>query len=101
MKITNKMRSKLFRIAHAIRNKFENFGQALAKAWRVMRIVLKMKNDYVEFTYKKVDGSIRKAVGTLNFEYESKGGKNSPLDSLVYFDKEKNSIRSCKIYEII
>ena len=102
MKITNKMRSKLFRIAHAIKNKFENFGQALAQAWKLIKLSAKMMVGNVKFQYYKVSGEAREAVGTLSVAYESKGtGRELPADSFMYYDCEAKGFRSFKIANLI
>lgn len=102
MKITNKMRSKLFRIAHAIRNKFENFGQALSHAWKLIKLSAKMMLGNVRFSYYKVSGEVREAVGTLSVAYESKGtGRELPADSFMYFDIEAKGWRSFKVANLI
>lgn len=55
----------------------------------------------VAFKFRKVNGEIREAVGTLNFTYEAKGtGKPSPSDSMVYMEEGKG-IRSCKLVNIL
>ena len=94
-------KSQLFKLAHSIKAQFESFSQALRHAWKVIKLTVKMKSSYVSFKYRKVDGSIREAVGTLNFNYESKGGKSSPVDSLLYFDQSVKAIRSCKLINIL
>lgn len=94
-------KSQLFKLAHAIKAQFDSFSQALRQAWVVLKLRTRMATSYVSFKYLKVDGSIREAVGTLNFTYESKGGKSSPVDSLVYFDQSANAIRSCKLINIL
>ncbi len=93
-------KSQLFKLAHSIKSQFESFSQALKQAWVVLKLRARMAKRYVSFKYRKVDGSIREAVGTLNFSYESKGGKSSPVDSLVYHEKDLG-IRSCKLVNII
>lgn len=102
MKITLKMKSKLFRMAHSIKSQFDNFALALAHAWRVIKLQSLMMVRNVKFQYRKVDGSIRDAVGTLTVKYESKGtGNPSPNDSMMYFDCEANGFRSFKIANLI
>src|SRR5690606_5509881 len=102
MKITNNTRSRLFRIAHAIKSQFQSFAAALAHAWRVIKLQARMLLCDVAFQYRKVDGSIREAVGTLNFSYETKGsGRTAPADSMVYFDRTANGIRSFKILNLV
>src|SRR5690606_39900987 len=79
MKITNNTRSRLFRMAHAIKSQFTTFAKALAHAWRVIKLQARMLLGDVAFQYRKVDGGIRDAVGTLNFSYEAKGsGRTAP-----------------------
>jgi len=95
-------KSKLFKLAHSIKDKFATFGEALKHAWRVMKLMAKMAVGNVKFQYRKVDGTIRVAVGTLNFHYESKGsGRPTPADSFLYYDCEAKGLRSCKIVNII
>jgi hypothetical protein len=102
MKITNNTRSRLFRIAHAIKSQFTTFAKALAHAWRVIKLQARMLVGDVAFQYRKVDGSIREAVGTLDFTYEAKGtGKAAPSDSIIYFDRGANGIRSFKISNLV
>lgn len=93
-------KSQLFKLAHAIKSQFSSFGEALRHAWKVIKLRIKMLTSYVAFKYRKVDGSIREAVGTLNFSYESKGGKSSPADILIYHE-EGVGIRSCKLVNIL
>lgn len=93
-------KSKLFKLAHAIRSQFDSFSEALRQSWKVLRLKLQMAKREVKFQYRKVDGSIRDAVGTL--DYEVKGtGKPSPVDSFVYFDVAVGGVRSCKIINIL
>lgn len=102
MKITNNTRSRLFRMAHAIKSQFQSFAAALSHAWKVIRLTIKMTSGDASFSYRKVSGEIRQAVGTLNFTYEAKGsGRTAPADSLVYFDREANGIRSFKIVNLV
>lgn len=102
MKITSKMKSRLFRIAHSIKTKFNSFANALAQAWKLIKLQARMLVGNVAFSYYKVSGELRNAVGTLTEVYEPKGtGKQMPADSFLYFDVEKKSIRSCKLHLII
>lgn len=98
----NDMKTKLFKMAWAIRSQFETFADALKQAWRVIRLYAQMLIGNVKFQYRKVDGSIRDAVGTLSVAYESKGtGKVTPIDSIVYYDCEALGMRSFKIANLI
>lgn len=93
-------KSQLMSAAHVMFRKgdFKTFGEALKQAWKAYKIKARMAVDVVEFTFKKANGEIRKAVGTLAkfmFTYENKGTtrKSSP-SCIVYWDLEKNAFRS-------
>lgn len=44
----------------------ESFSECLKKAWANFRLVQKMQSTIVRFYFKKVDGSVREAWGTLS-----------------------------------
>ena len=88
-------------MAWEMAHEFKSFGQSLKQAWRVLKLRAKMLIGNVAFKFRKVNGEIREAVGTLNFTYEAKGtGKSSPSDSMVYMEEGKG-IRSCKLVNIL
>lgn len=77
------------------------FAICLAKAWNLYRLANRMKKGTVKFAYEKVDGSLRKAVGTLkDLNYIPKG-KESSLKTFSYFDIEANGFRSFRINNLI
>ena len=73
------------------------------------QIVAKLKSGICEFTFTKVNGDTRNAVGTLHPEHlppvsESAGGgaKRKPNDSIVvYYDTEANGWRSFKVAGLV
>ncbi len=95
------MKTLLFKIAHSIKANYITFSDALKQAWKIIKLRMKMKFRNVVFQYKKVDGSIRNAVGTLNVSYESKGGKSVNYSVVNYFDTESNGWRSFKAENLI
>lgn len=101
MKITRTHKAKLFRMAHALKGKFENFGQALAHAWKVLKLKVRMQLGNVRFKFIKADGSIREAVGTLNIQYERKTGYVEQFKTLPYYDCEKNGWRAFKLENLV
>lgn len=102
MKITTKHRSRLFTMAHFIRSQFDSFAQALAHAWRVIRLYAKMQTSNVRFKYRKVSGEVREAVGTLSAAMEVKGtGRPTPADSVLYYDCEAQGWRSFKVCNLV
>lgn len=97
-----KTKSILFHRAHLIAKQTKvNFSSALRKAWAVLKLANQMKEEIVEFAFKKVDGSIRLAKGTLKSNYESK--KIRPFNTGVqtYFDVEVNDFRCFKVENLI
>ena len=62
-----------------------------------------LKNGVVEFSYKKKDGSLRKAKGTLHPSYlpPLKGGSPKPEHQMVYYDLDKKHWRSFRSFKFI
>lgn len=88
-------------MAWELLDNFTSFAQSLRQSWKILRLRAKMLVGNVAFKFRKVNGEIREAVGTLNFTYEAKGtGKSSSSDSMVYMEEGKG-IRSCKLVNII
>lgn len=94
------MKNKLFKMAWAIVGKFNSFAEALTAAWKAIKLAAKMKKGVVSFSFTKIDGSIRKAIGTLKYALATVG-KESSNSVLTYFDLEANGWRSAKIENII
>lgn len=100
-------KSKLFKIAHAIMKKGEaaNFSEALKAAWKAIRVYSNMLVGKVMFTFKKVNGEIRHAIGTLfNLDYVRKTageGDSKNADVICFWDCEKEAFRSFKAATLI
>lgn len=94
-------RSQLFKIAHYIKKSFASFSAALKYSWVIIRLIKKMKKENVSFVYRKVDGTIREAIGTLNVQYERKTDSAPKYDSVAYFDVEAGGFRSFKVENLI
>lgn len=78
-------------------------AERIAEANHVLLQKLRAES-FVEFKFKKIDGSIRVAHGTLKSDIlpPSKGtGRVSPIDQQVYYDLEKKSFRSFKKSNLI
>lgn len=96
------MKSKLFKIAHSIKANYATFAEALKQAWRIIKLSVRMKLGEVSFTFKKIDGSLRKAVGTLKDTPAITGnGKPKNFGVMTYFDVEANGWRSFKFENLI
>jgi len=97
------MKSRLFNIAHTIKNQFASFSEALAFAWKVMKLQIALTaSAFVNFTYRKIDGSVREAVGTLRNAPTPKGGhRKANHGILTYFDLQQNDWRCAKVENLI
>lgn len=97
------MKRRLFNIAWSIVNQFDSFAAALTHAWKVIKLQYALCTQaVVNFTYKKVDGTIREAVGTLESVPTPKGGFRKPNHSLLtYFDLQQQDWRCAKVENLI
>lgn len=95
------MKRRVMMIAHSIKGQFATFAQALVRAWKVVKLQIELCLGTVEFTYKKVDGSIRRAVGTRDNVPAIKGTGHTNYGVLVYFDLDARAYRSAKVENII
>ncbi len=80
---------------------FGTFSEALRKAWKIEKMKKALRAGKLEFSFRKDNGEIRKAVGTLNsemFTYEVKSAEVTPkLDVVKYWDLEAEGFRSFRI----
>lgn len=85
------------------RNGF-NISEALKCAWTNIKLIALLYNRIVEFYFKKTDGTMRQAFGTLKDDLigEIKGtGRKSNDNVQVYWDTEKSEFRSFKKCNLI
>ena len=82
-----------------------NLSEALKKAWQVFKLKAKMAKGIVRFYFRKVDGTIREAYGTLRSDLmpEIKGDdtrrKNDTTQT--YYDTEKQAFRCFKLANLV
>lgn len=78
-------------------------SEALKIAWRNFKLKAKLTSGIVSFTYTKLDGSIRHAMGTINVTLVPPvhGVKKTDNLTQVYFDTEKNQWRSFKKFNLV
>jgi len=91
------MKSTLFHIAHSIKANYPTFAEALKMAWKTIKLRMQMKRGVVHFAFTKVDGTIRKAIGTLNDVPASTGTKAPNYSVFVFWDVEKCAYRSARV----
>lgn len=99
------MRSKVFKMAWTfIKNNGYTLSEALKTAWANVKLVAKMQKEVVKFYFKKLDGTIREAWGTLQQSMlpPVKGtGRPTPIDLQLYYDTIKESYRCFKKHQLI
>lgn len=95
------MKTELFKRAWTLfRNSFGTFSDCLSQAWKVLKLKLRMKESIIRFEFKKTNGEIRVAFGTL-IQNISKGKSTPNYKTLAFFDTIKNQVRSFKIDNLI
>jgi hypothetical protein len=100
-------RVRVMKYANQLRKStVEPWKVCMIKAWQLYKLAKAMRQGEVTFYYYKADGSVRKAIGTLqNLPAGiTLGGKKMTKPSyktLAYFDTEKQSFRSFKIENLI
>lgn len=88
-------------IAHSVRSKFATWSEALIHAWKVIKLQWAMLVGVVKFSYHKVDGSVRQAVGTLDIDYKRLSDRPVKYNLFTYFDTEANDFRSARVENLI
>jgi hypothetical protein len=105
MKTTNQDRRRVMKSAWALFNKGAfTFADAMRMAWKSVKLRIRMKSGVVRFTFRKVDGSVREALGTLmsDFMPETSGtGRRDNYTLQTYFDVEKGQYRCYSIVNLI
>ncbi|MEM0933138.1 MAG: SH3 beta-barrel fold-containing protein, partial [Bacteroidota bacterium] len=78
-------------------------SECLKKAWKLYRLKKTMDKKVVKFTYKKVNGTLRFAKGTLQdvFLKNIKGEGKPNLRTLVYWDMEASGFRCFRIENLV
>lgn len=90
-----------------VRRNGYTLSEALKCAWVNIKLKAAMKNGIVQFFFKKVDGTMRQAFGTLKSELmgETQGTSRRANDNVqVYWDSEKSEYRSfkkCNLVKIV
>jgi hypothetical protein len=80
------------------------FSECLKLAWRNFNLKRRMASEVVRFYFRKIDGSLREAWGTLRSDIvpaisgENSRRKNETVQA--YFDTEKNEWRCFKMLNL-
>lgn len=86
-----------------VRKNGYSMSEALKCAWANLKLKAALKVKIVEFYFKKTDGTLRQAFGTLLSDRvpETKGTKKTADNCQVYFDTEKEEWRCFKKCNLI
>lgn len=86
-----------------VRKNGYSMSEALKVAWTNIKLRALLHKKVVEFYFKKTDGTLRQAFGTLMSDRipETKGTKKTADNCQVYFDTEKNEYRCFKKCNLI
>lgn len=78
-------------------------SEAMKVAWTNIKLRVLLGKKVVEFYFKKTDGTLRQAFGTLMTDRvpETKGTKRTAENCQVYFDTEKEEWRCFKKCNLI
>lgn len=81
-----------------VRKNGYSMSEALKCAWANIKLRTLLHKKVVEFFFKKVDGTLRQAFGTLMNERapQTTSSKKTADSCQVYFDTEKNEWRCFK-----
>ncbi len=80
------------------------FGECLRLAWQNFKLVAAMRARIVKFYFRKVDGSIREAWGTLRADLipPTTGDDRKRNDTVqTYFDTERGEYRCFKKLNLV
>lgn len=104
----NRQMAKVMTIAwNLVKHNQYTMSEALKISWHLHKIKTKMRIGEVHFSYKKTDGSIREALGTLNLNMIPQdastftGNYTKNPDQVRYYDIESRGWRSFNIYNLI
>ena len=103
-KIKNQLKEVMLMAWTFVKRNGFTMSEALKVAWANMKLKAAMKQRIVKFYFKKVDGSVREAYGTLkeNLIPATSGESRKKNDTVqVYFDTERESWRSFKKANLI
>lgn len=80
-------------------------SNALKKSWAVSKLRKAMRKGIQNFTYRKVNGEIRTAWGTLSEAilgaFNTDSGRKPNPTLMTYYDTEKRAWRSFKLVNLI
>ena len=96
--IFNQKMAELMRNAwYMVKNFSMSLADAMRQAWRIFKLKSAMHKGIVKFQFKKLDGTLRDAIGTLTDDVLATlvGGQyyNPSYKTVPYYDCEKGAWR--------
>ena len=76
-------------------------SDAMKQAWMQFKLRARMAKGVVKFFYKKVDGSLREAYGTLLNAPHTQGVRSSAKGCQTYFDMECQAWRCYRLENLV
>lgn len=104
MEKKDNFRKRVMKYAWQIwKNTRKSWSRCLMQAWANYRLLRAMKVKVVEFYFKKTDGTIRRAFGTLKgIAYKSSGRKSeTTYKTITFYDTEKDSFRCYRVENLL
>lgn len=107
MKTKTNFRARVMKYAWQIlRATGQAWRQCMLKAWELYRLLKALRSGIVSFEYKKMDGSVRMATGTLrdipiDATFGGKRVTKQPYRTMTYFDTAKNAFRSFRVENLL
>lgn len=104
MKAKKKFRVRVMKYAHFLYERTHNaWSICLLKAWELYRLAKKMRRGVVKFVFRKMDGTIRYALGTLQHlpVGATNKGKQPQFKTFAYYDIEKQDMRCFRVENLI
>lgn len=99
----NILAKRAFVLAHKIRLNFSEFGKALKFAWKKVKLHAKLQK-LCFFQFKKKNGELRDALGTINpdyMNYEFKGGGYEKWYLIRFWETNKEQWRSLDVRRLV
>lgn len=103
----NSFRVRVMKYAWQLRKSTrQTWRICMLKAWQLYRLAKAMREGVVSFIYRKADGSLRLAHGTLRnlpagASFRGKRVTKPSYKTLAYFDTDKNSFRCFKVENLV
>ena len=100
-------RSRVCKYAYQIwLNTKASWSECMKRAWALYRLAKAMRAGTISFTYRKSDGTLRRASGTLRdlpagVTFNGKKMTKPSYKTLAYWDTEKNSFRCFRVENLV